>query len=82
MLRSDDNGIREGTQEKEEEGGGKEEPEKKMLEEEEDASSFAMYLCFVPCTCKTLFISDIIQIPTSQAKVMSDQPDGFLDGRS
>lgn len=53
-----------------------------MLEEEEDASSFAMHLWFVPCTCKTLFISDIIQTPTSQAKAMSDQPDGSLDGRS
>lgn len=75
-------GLGEGTQEKEEEVGGKEEPEKKMLEEEEDASSFAMHLCFVPCTCKTLFINDIIQTPTSQAKAMSDQPDGSLDGRS
>lgn len=44
--------------------------------------AFAMHLCFVPCTCRTLFISDIIQSPTSQAKAMSDQPDGPLDGRS
>lgn len=46
------------------------------------ALAFAMHMCFAPCTFRTLFISDIIQFPTSQAKAMSDQPDGPLDGRS
>lgn len=67
-----------GTQEKEEEEGREEEQEKEMLEEK-DANSSS---CFAPCTFRTLFISDIIQSPTSQAKAMSDQPDGPLDGRS
>lgn len=84
MLRSDDNGMGEGgTQEKEEEEGREEEQEKEMLEEKDVAAlAFAMHMCFAPCTFRTLFISDIIQSPTSQAKAMSDQPDGPLDGRS